>query len=106
MSVSLLAVALTATFGAAAGYAVSGWRELQRAAIRLNFTNPDTAGYPEIPLARALIAGAFLGAAAGAGGSALYNGATATQEKAVCAMTLDESGTPVPPAAGQTCRPQ
>lgn len=73
MSVSLLAVALTATFGAAAGFGVSAWRELQRVGQRLNFTNPDTNGYRAIPLTRAMIAGAFLGAATGTVLSAAYS---------------------------------
>lgn len=60
-------IGLALTFGAAGalgGYAVVGWRELERVGCRLNFGNPDV-NFPARSLAKWTIGGAFAGAVLG-----------------------------------------
>ena len=68
----IFSAAFTAVAGGATGFGVAVWRGLQRTGTLLCGVNPDMVGLREIKPVRAVVAGVFLGAAAGAGGYAAY----------------------------------
>lgn len=72
MNALLLTTAFAAVAGGAAGYGKAIWRALERTGTLLCGVNPDTVGLKEIKPVRAVVAGAFIGAAVGAGGYAAY----------------------------------
>lgn len=68
----IITAAFAAVAGGASGFGVAAWRALQRTGTLLCGVNPDMVGLKEINPVRAVIAGVFLGATAGAGGYAIY----------------------------------
>lgn len=76
----IITAAFAAVAGGASGFGVAAWRALQRTGTLLCGVNPDMVGLKEISPVRAVIAGVFLGASAGAGGYAIYDNREAILE--------------------------